>query len=127
MEETEMTERTEWTEELRCDLKPDEVRQKGEALAEKLRDHDRVEAERKSAMDTFKQEQKRIMHEVGELTHDIATRQESRQIRCYEIPDFEANMVSIVRDDTGEVYKSRGMRPEERQTNITDIESARQK
>ena len=117
--------RVEWTEALRCALTADEVRQKGETLASKLRELDRVETERKDAADTFRREEKRVEHEVRDLTHDISTREESRMVLCYEIPDFEANMVSIIRNDTGEAHKSRPMRAEERQTNITDITSAK--
>jgi hypothetical protein len=97
-------------------LTEEEIKQKGDVLATRIEERDAIELRRKAAADGFKEELKAISGDINSLARQVRTREEQRVVKClWERDDSRMSMI-LVRQDTGEIFESRAMRDDERQT-----------
>ena len=107
-----------YTRDLRCELTPDEVRERGEELAQlhaELRD---LEAEKKKAMAAFKLRLDDIKRQAAEKAHDVRTHTEERPVECELWADYLREVRSLVRTDTGEEIRVDGLTDDDRQRSM---------
>lgn len=109
------------TERLPCDLTPDEVRHRGEQLAEVESDLELLELDRKDAMDGFKTSKKESERRRDELVEQIRGRSESRDVRVKDQLDSNQQEMVTVRLDTGEEVRRRPLTDHERQRGFFDV------
>ena len=92
---------------LMCPLTDNEVRARGEALADAVQRADRLAAENKAAKDTMKTEEAEIEAEIGKLAQIVATRSEQRSVEVELRANFTLRLVEEIRTDTGETIRTR--------------------
>lgn len=104
------------TRSLECLLTEDEVREKGEELAAKLKRIAELTVEKSRITAQIKP----INEEVEELVEQIDTKKETRDVECVWIYGWELGEKYLVRDDTGEAIKGSkcSITEEERQMNL---------
>lgn len=107
---------------LRCQLTPDELRERGDRLAELLDERDRIDADLVMARQRAKSEHAAIEPELGDLRSQIKTRHELREVDCEVRFDFSDGKAYTVRTDTGEIVRSRALTHDERQGNLFEID-----
>jgi hypothetical protein len=105
-------------ESLPCQLTSQEKLIKGEELVKRLEEKEELEDRKKTAADDFKSAIGVKEFDVKKLARQIGTGIEHREIECRELFHFARNLVETIRLDTGEVIRSRAMRPEERQAGL---------
>ncbi len=107
-----------WEYILPCDLSADEVAYRADKLARKIGERETL----KVAFDTVRQEHKaelsELEAEVRMLARDVSTKVEHRPIRVAETLLFEESLACVARSDTGELVRTRPLRPEERQVSL---------
>lgn len=94
---------------LPCALTIEEVRQKGEKLAQKIREYELTEEERKKATKQLGDKLKDLRAEQEQLGREIRTRKEDRDVEVREEPDNALRVVRVIRVDTGEEAYTRAM------------------
>lgn len=99
-------------------LNADEVRAKGEHLAQLRKEAGDVKDEAKSVASLHKAKLDSVETAANHLARDIRDRSELRNVTCYEIPEYAANVVRLHREDNGELVETRAMRIEERQSSL---------
>ena len=62
-----------------------------------------------------------ILSEVSRLGEIVQTEKEPRDVKVYDVLDFEAGAVRTVREDTGDVVGTRGMSEAERQRSLFGV------
>jgi hypothetical protein len=96
-------------------LTEDELRERGDALAESV-EKTAALAEEKKAQDAEINGKIKLSKEITrKLSRIIASKTEDREVECEITKDFERGTVTVHRCDTGEVVETRAMSPEERQ------------
>jgi len=103
---------------------PEELKEKGLAMAQSTIEADNLEGQKKSVMSDFK-----VKIEAAQLQVNINARHIRdgfwfRNIDCEKVHDYATGTVSTFRTDTGECVKSRQMRPDERQQTIFRLAGA---
>lgn len=100
--------------ELPCRLTDDELRMRGDAMAEA-----------ELAVDLLKDERRALNKKIlahtdarNHLAHVIEAEVEPRMVVCKWIPSFEENVFRLVRQDTGEVVEQRPMSAADRQGSL---------
>jgi len=106
------------TRHLPCTLTIDEIAAHAAELAIKVRDHDVIEEEKKSANSTFKARLDGLETEMRRLARLVREKKESRDVECMWVADFDAGRVDLVRQDNGEIVDTRAMTPEDRQVSF---------
>jgi hypothetical protein len=110
-----MPQPTKSIEQLPCLLTPEELLVRGKmAAALGVQIHEKKEAQ-KAAAAAAKIEIERLENEQVKHLKEIHTGNETRPIECFERPRYDANMVDVVREDTGTVIRSRPLHPSEKQ------------
>ena len=99
-------------------LQDKEIKERGETLAELLRSIGEKEADKAMAAKEASNEIKKLEAEVGVVADAIRTGQEDREVEIERRPDYDRNVVEIVRVDTGEVVVTEELKDEDRQTNL---------
>lgn len=107
------------TEYLSTPLTEEELRENADSLAGKLNERDQVEHESKSISKQFKSEIEKLTSEIHELQNLQSTKKRYGKVDCEEIKNFTQATVSLRRLDTHEIFKSRAMRQDEKQMEIT--------
>jgi hypothetical protein len=107
-----------WTEELPVVLTREELLSRGESLAHQDAAWAKLDAERKRAVDDFKAGLLKIESETARLALIVREKAEPRQVWVVEQRDFTENRVDFVREDTGEVVRTRVMTESERQMEL---------
>jgi len=100
--------------ELPCKLTNDELRMRGDAMAEAEIAVDLLKDERRAV-------NKKILAQTdarNRLAHVIESELEPRMVVCKWIPSFEENAYRLVRQDTGEVVEQRPMSAADRQGSL---------
>ena len=100
---------------LRCELTDHEVLDYGKRQARLLSDRDRVADELKAFSTESKNKTAVIEAEINTLSERIRNGYEFRFVPTTITTDWEAELVSFTRDDTGKVYRQRPLNAEERQ------------
>lgn len=71
-----------------------------------------------------KSEVERVDTEIGHRLRCIRERQETRPFDVDQYKDFTRNLMVYVRKDTGENFRERPLRPDERQVSMGSIDDA---
>jgi hypothetical protein len=85
-----------------CRLTSSEYDERSGALARQVQHHSEVETEKKRVMADYKERLDGIGLEVQRLSRVVSTREETREIDCDEIWDYENRILTTIRRDTGE-------------------------
>ena len=97
----------------------------GQKLAEKHREGRMEEDDQKEAKSAMKERLEGIENEINRLAGLIRERREYRQVEVHEVKDFSRSMVDTLRDDTGELVRTRPMTSEDRTVSLfTDANTA---
>jgi hypothetical protein len=97
--------------ELACELTDDELRMRGDAMAEAELLVETLKAERRAV-------NKKIYAAIDErnkLAHVIEAKAEVRRVVCKWIPDYEHNVWNLIRQDKGDCAEQRPMTAADRQ------------
>lgn len=106
---------------LKCDLTETEVQQRADKLANTIREHTRVEQEKKDTAAQFKLKIEALDGEISELAREVSEKAAYRPVECkLERNNLHLTM-ELVRCDTGEVIETRPMKPEEKQASLFSI------
>jgi len=100
--------------ELPCKLTDDELRMRGDAMAEAELLVDTLKAERRAV-------NKKIFaatDQRNKLAHVIDSEEENRVVVCKWIADFVQNVYTLVRQDTGDTVEQRAMTAADRQGSL---------
>jgi hypothetical protein len=117
-EELNMTQRKVVTRNCRVALENDELLIRGEKLTKAMAEIDRLDQEKKDFIADQKLKRELQATEIADMKDQIINRAEYRSVECEEKPDYERNMVEIVRKDTGQVVDQRKMIKEDRQGDL---------
>ena len=91
----------------------DERALKAQTLAEKLQTINIVKLEAKEKADDYRGRLKVLDLETCELSEEVRTGKEAREVDIRETPNVEARTWEVIRCDTGEIVDSRTMTPAE--------------
>ena len=115
-----------WTENLRCDLTDEEVRERADRAARSYKDA----AERSDELQAHAKEERgaigKLNAEVGQLLRAVAERAEYRSVDVRHHRNETAATMDTVREDTAEVVRSRPFTPDERQIGLFPVEESGQ-
>lgn len=100
---------------LPCVLTSTEKALKADELAREVDRHAELEREKKSAAEGYAKDLKESDRKIAQLAEEVRTGVAQRPVECTERRVFGANLVELVRADTGEVVGSRAMTAQERQ------------
>lgn len=107
--------------ELLCELTPEELLHRGQALSAASEDYVRVEGDKKSAMAGFKEQLEDLRMSIARLSGAIRAKAEARLVECaveYHSPVQATKR--IVRLDTGEFVRDEPMTVLECQSHLFD-------
>lgn len=108
-------------EKVRVELTEEELRAKAQEHARLHFAMDELDECKRSHMQQFGAQMKKLKVEAGKLAYDVSMGTEEREVECVERPDYNAFLVRLVRKDTGEVVRTRPMTAAERQTRWDDM------
>lgn len=77
---------------------------------------DELEELKKSHMQQFGAQLKKLKVDAGKLAYDVTQRSEEREVECLEKPDYSLFLVHVIRADNGDPVRTRPMTAAERQT-----------
>lgn len=95
-----------------------EVAERGQTMAQRVKEKVELEAEKASVMRGFGEKLKAIGGEINRLSKIVADGEEYRNVDCEVIRSFIDKKVIITRKDTGEVIEERKMFQSEMQGEI---------
>lgn len=100
-------------------LNQKELADKGELLANANNRYCEVEAEKKRANESFKEQLDECRQQMNKLANEIENGEENRMVVVTWIEDLDHNQKTLVRQDTGEVVKGPiALTSEERQQQL---------
>jgi uncharacterized coiled-coil DUF342 family protein len=99
-------------------LTKDEVMERACELADRLEDCSKKEEKFRAEAKAARAELKSLRIRIDELAEAIRTKKEYRDIDCFEVPDFDREVVEIFRSDTGERVHARPVTAQDRQMGI---------
>lgn len=103
------------TERLSCKLTDTEIRERGEKLADLRKQIAEIEAAKKSAAENFKSTIISLVNDADDLTDEINTKSELRDVEITEEKNYEKKQAYTIRLDTGETFRTRALTPQEMQ------------
>ena len=106
------------TRSLPCVLTEPELLERGNRVADVLRDLEDLDEKRKQAAADFKGRIDVLDATARQLGKEIRTKTEYRMVEVVRETDYRRNVAEVVRSDTGEVIESRPLTPAERQMEI---------
>lgn len=106
-------------------LSPSELQACSDALAGVVQAYDELKDEAKAVAKDLKERLEALGAKRASLASIVERRQEVRAVECREAPNFERNVVEIVRLDTGELVDIRELTAEDRQASFFEEENAR--
>lgn len=104
-----------FTRRLYCPLTDGEKMIRGNELASRMEERERIEDEFTGVKQTFKERLTGVSNAITELKQIVLEGREKREVECFTVNDFENDRVVVRRLDTNEVVEQRRMTPEERQ------------
>lgn len=90
----------------------------GQKLAEKHREARAEEDDQKESKSAMKERLEGIENEISRLAGLIRERREYRNVEVHEMKDFTRGMVDTLRNDTGELVRTRPMTSEDRTVSL---------
>lgn len=118
MAKTKEANRKEVQHECEVALTKDEVIERADELANLLADHSNKDEDFKEEAKQIRTELKELRDRIEELGEVVRTKKEKREVNCYEIPDYEKEVVEVFRSDTDERVHARQLTPEDRQQQL---------
>ncbi len=106
---------TEVTENLKCVLSEDEVKQAGETMARLVQDKGRLEGDLKSIKASFKAKLEAAEAGIIDAGNKVRDKYEYRDVDCVKHQNFSTGVLKMVRTDTGRVFEDRKMSVREKQ------------
>ncbi len=100
---------TEITENLKCVLTEDEVKQSAETLARLIQSKTSLEKDKKSAMASFKAKIDATEAGIIDQSNKVRDKYEYRDVDCVQHMNFTAHTIKTTRSDTNEVFDDRKM------------------
>jgi hypothetical protein len=100
---------------LEVKLTREEVEQRAKELARTIKEHDRVDEERKAAAASAKVKIDELNAQVRKLGRAVELGTEFQDVACEWFADQRRMVMNLVRLDTHEVVSTRSMTSEERQ------------
>jgi hypothetical protein len=99
----------------RFKLSDSEIQAKGKAILQRQRDRQRMIEDHGQVVAEVRRELKAVDDAIARMADEYEGGFEDRPIECREKVDLKRGVVSLVRQDTGEVVETRPMTLEERQ------------
>ena len=116
---------TEITENLKCELTEDEVKQAAETLARLIQGRVGLEKDKKSVMANFKAKIDAAEPGIIDQSNKVRDKYEFRDVDCIQHMNFTTHMIKTTRSDTTEVFDDRNMTVAEKlQENLFDSKVA---
>lgn len=103
------------TERLSCKLTDTEMKERGILLADLRKQIREVEAAKKTAAENFKSQITDLVKRADDVTHEINTKSELRDVEVTEEKRFDLKQAHTIRLDTGETVRTRALTPQELQ------------
>lgn len=94
------------TRDLLCELTDDEVRERGQKIAALELSQARSDDEEKSRRKLWKTRYEDVQSEIRELSHEVDSRRQLREVHCVIEWHMDSKREVIVRPDTGEIVES---------------------
>lgn len=113
------------TQHLKCELTEDEIKEYGAELARKYSEITDLEDQKKSITSDFKARIDAANSDAGILARKIQNGYEFRDVFCEIQYIDDEKVVQTVRQDTGEIIKTRPMTPEEMQRDLFEEKEAK--
>lgn len=113
-----MTEKTTFTDILKCELTEKEIRQAADDLADKIDDSEKIELERQSVVVSFKAKIAACASKIIQLKNLVRNKYEMRDVKCDKIKDFNAGTLVVTRSDTRKVIEKRKLSANEKQMGL---------
>ena len=98
-----------FTRKLPVKLNEEDLRDRGDALAASVQQTAALIEEKKAATADINGKIKLSKEITRRLSEILVTKTEDREVECYVVKDYERNVATIHRSDTGEVIESRLM------------------
>jgi hypothetical protein len=92
-----------------------EIAEKGKELADKVREYDQVDNERKDVSRDYGDQLKALDAVIQKLAKEVKEGNQIHEVPCYERPNYVDKAVEAVNEETGDVLDSRPMTEEEKQ------------
>ena len=105
---------TEITENLKCMLTEDEVKQAGEAMAKFVQDTARLEGDLKSIKASFKAKIEAAAAGIIDNSNKVRDKYEYRDVDCMQSMNFTVHTIKVTRADTKIVIENRKMTNKEK-------------
>lgn len=102
-------------------LSDNEIKLRGEKLADLLREIGVLDEEKKLESKKYSDKIKEKEIEANEVADAIRSGQEDRDVEIERRPDYTKEVVEVIRLDTGEIIASEPMTDEDRQLNLTPL------
>lgn len=107
---------------LRCVMSVEEIARKADEQASLIEQYRAAEIDKAELAKQYGERLKELRSNMERLAHDIRTKTEERTVDIYEVPRWTDGLVDVVREDTGEVVRTRVLQPAERQERLKGIE-----
>lgn len=101
-------------------LTNEEQRQRGTALAGLEKQLAKVKDEKKIAVAGFNTSIKALEGEISDAALVVRSKEEFRNVRCYEEKDYKNSVVRLFREDTNGKVEERAMLEHEHQVDLTE-------
>lgn len=115
---------SEGTDQLFVHLTPEELAEKSLLLSTRIGQLEVFNSEEKDFRAEMKAKREPLQVEISELARTIRYRQELRTVPVRVEANFERNVASVVRTDTGEVVRERSLTMDERQGRMFSLPAA---
>lgn len=102
-------------------LTNEEQRQKGATLAGLENELAKVEDEKKIAVAGFGASIKALKNQISAVALIVRSKEEFRDVRCYETKDYKACVVRLFREDTERLVEERAMLSHEHQADLEEV------
>lgn len=96
-------------------LTPDELRAKGEKLAELIGQAEVLKTEAKDKAKDYRETLEILSEETGHLASVVRAKAEDRDVECIVEKDFDRGVIETVRQDTMETVSTEPMSEQDRQ------------
>lgn len=105
------------------DLTDEELRQRGDSLAEMERRHNAITAEKKAAAAEFKSKLDKLNADIDFTAGEIRDKKTLRSIDCFWVRDEGRKQMVLERSDNGQALEHRAMTDKELQAELPGTEA----
>lgn len=111
------------TQNLPCNLTLEELDHRRDRVANLVRDHIKMEQERKDVAKDYGRRVKMLDEQVAHVAQEIRERAEYREVEVKREKDFATGWENTIRVDTGEVVSQRPLLPSEHQMDLPPVDA----